>query len=553
MAWAQTAPGPVQPPVSRAGVTASELNPAARLPRAATRDSDLFAPEPPGPCPLTDSTVQVTLTSVTLLGSTALAPDAFTAAYAGEIGKPQAVSVICEIRDRTARILFDKGILARVEIPEQRISGGALVLEVIEARVVNVRVRGDIGPGQAAVERYIEKLRGMKPFNMRKAQRYLLLASDVPGVRVRAAVKPSSSAERGAVDVDVSVTRDGSDVVANIQNMGSKAVGRWGGLVRADLRSATPFGEDTGLVAFHTLDSNEQWVVQLLEAARVGGDGLIVRGSAVYGESHPGDVLKPLGLTSKSAVASAELAYPVLRRRRMNINVAGGFEAVNQTTSASGIGKLTEDDLRVIYARADGDLRISALARTVLLNGGVTVRKGLSSFGASSSGDTMLTRAFSSPDAWTLRANGGLDTAVTDRISASLRVQAQYSAKALTPYEQLALGSLTSGRGYDPAALLGDSGVSGGLDVRYAPMQLHPLVLMSPFAFIDAGYVHNNAATLSGLPSARSLTSVGVGATFRIANRANLELTYAHPLSRVTAGGPRQGSRLLVNLTASIW
>ncbi len=98
--------------------------------------------------------------------------------------------MICRIRDRAARIIFDNGVLARVEIPEQRIAGGALVLEVIEAQVVNVRVRGDVGPAQAAVERYAEKLRGMKPFDMAKAQRYLLLASDVPGLRVRAAVRP---------------------------------------------------------------------------------------------------------------------------------------------------------------------------------------------------------------------------------------------------------------------------------------------------------------------------------------------------------------------------
>ena len=79
-----------------------------------------------------------------------------------------------------------------MEIPEQRISGGALVLDVIEAHVVNVRVRGDIGPAQSAVERYVEKLRGMKPFDMRKAQRYLLLASDVPGVRISASLRAAA-------------------------------------------------------------------------------------------------------------------------------------------------------------------------------------------------------------------------------------------------------------------------------------------------------------------------------------------------------------------------
>jgi hemolysin activation/secretion protein len=442
--------------------------------------------------------------------------------------------------------------LARVEIPEQRISGGALVLEVIEAHVVNVRVRGDAGPGQAAVERYVEKLRGMKPFDMRKAQRYLLLASDVPGIRVRAAVKPSTSPERGAVDIDVSVSRTPLQVVGNAQNFGSRTVGRWGGLVRADARGYTPLGEDTSLVAFHTLDSNEQWVVQLLESARIGGDGWIARASAVYGESRPGDVLKPLGLKSTSVIGEVEAAYPLVRHRRFNLNLAGGFDLVDQETDVGGAGApLTEDRIRVLYLRADGDARPFVADRTMLLTGSVSLRKGLSGLGASDEGSPLLTRSLSQPDAWLVRLAGGADAPVAGRLSASLHVQAQYTDKPLTPYEQFSLGDLTVGRGYDPAIALGDSGAAASLDLRYGAVQLNKFVVAAPFAFFDAGYVHNNDAAASGLPPHRTLRSVGAGLVLRLVNRANLELTYAYPLDSATVRGERPAPRLLVNLTAS--
>src|SRR6185437_12030507 len=124
-AWAQTAPagtppGSVPPTAATTGLSAPELNPAARVPRLQPRDTDIFQPEPPGPCPLADSEVQVTLDSVTFRGSTALKAEAFAPTYREFIGKPQKVGVICEIRDRAAQALFDRGILARVEIPEQR-------------------------------------------------------------------------------------------------------------------------------------------------------------------------------------------------------------------------------------------------------------------------------------------------------------------------------------------------------------------------------------------------------------------------------------------------
>lgn len=546
--WAQPSTGGATP-----GTTAAELNPDTRVSRPPpSRAAGVFAPEPPGPCPLEASDVQVTLSSVSFRGGATVGEAELRAAYAGYLGRPQPVSVICRIRDNAARIVFDNGVLARVEIPEQRIAGGALVLEVIEAHVVNVRVRGDVGPAQAAVERYAEKLRGMKPFDMARAQRYLLLASDVPGLGVRAAVRPSTSAERGAVDIDLSVVREGPTALANITNTGSRSVGRWGGLVRGDLAAYTAYGESTSITAFHTLDSNEQWLVQLAESARFGSEGLTARGALTYGESRPGAALKPLDLKSRSVVGNLEVAYPYIRSRTRNLNLAGGLDVVDQETKAGGFGLLSRDKLRVAYARADGDYRTEISRHPVLLTGGVALRKGLSILGASDAGDPTLTRALGKPEAWVVKAQGGGDIAIGDRLTGMVRAQAQYADSVLLPYEQMSLGGLTVGRGYDPAALLGDKGVSAAFEVRYGPLPLHPKVMAAPYAFFDAGYVANNNAAAGGLQKDRSLTSVGAGVIFRLFNRANLEVTYAHPLHATNPGGARPGDRVLIQLTASL-
>lgn len=548
LTWAQPAPQAAVP-----GTSAAEVNPSSRITRPPPRrSSGAFTPEPPGPCPLESSDVQVTLNAVTFQGATAVSPDDLRAAYADVLGKPQPVSVICQIRDRAARIVFDSGVLARVEIPEQRIAGGSLVLEVIEAHVVNVRVRGDVGPAQAAVERYAEKLRGMKPFDMARAQRYLLLASDVPGIRARAAVRPSTSAERGAVDIDITVAKEGPDVFANVQNTGSKQVGRWGGLVRGEFSGYTEYGESTALTAFHTLDSNEQWLVQIAETARFGGEGLVGRGSFTYGESRPGDFLKPLDLKSRSVVGNLEAAYPVIRSRSQNLNVAGGFDLIDQKTRPSGAALLSHDKLRIVYARMDGDYRTEIAGRPVLTSGAFSVRKGLDVFGASDAGDLLLTRGLGKPEAWVVRAQGGSDIALTDRLTGQVRMQAQYAGSTLMPYEQISLGGLTVGRGYDPAALLGDKGISAAAEVRYGPVQLHPKIAAAPYAFFDAGWVSNNNAAASGVQKDRSLKSIGAGVVFRLFSRANLEVTYAHPLDATRTGGSRPSDRVLIQLTASL-
>src|SRR5438105_1979193 len=87
-----------------------------------------------------------------------------------------------------------RGLLARVEIPQQTIMGGRVSFTVIEAFVAAVQVRGNAGPAQEKVEDYIEQLRGLRPFDINRAQRYLLLASDIPGVVISATLRPSAEA-----------------------------------------------------------------------------------------------------------------------------------------------------------------------------------------------------------------------------------------------------------------------------------------------------------------------------------------------------------------------
>ena len=79
LSWSQ--PAPPQPGVVAPGTSAAELNPSTRVSRPPPRrSSGAFAPEPPGPCPLETSDVQVTLNSVTFRGATAVSVASFPCA-----------------------------------------------------------------------------------------------------------------------------------------------------------------------------------------------------------------------------------------------------------------------------------------------------------------------------------------------------------------------------------------------------------------------------------------------------------------------------------------
>ncbi|MBL8773405.1 MAG: ShlB/FhaC/HecB family hemolysin secretion/activation protein, partial [Phenylobacterium sp.] len=495
------------------------------------------------PCPLASSDLTFRLQAVDVVGSS-IAPEDAQPAYRRLIGTEIPVSRICEIRDRLSLILFRKGRLARVEIPEQTISGGRLRIEVTEARIVAVRVRGDIGPGQDRVEAYLDKLRGMTPFDLDTAQRYLLLANDVPRVRVSAALRPSAEGQ-GGIDLEVQLSRDPWNYLVAAQNTGSESLGPWSVLGRVDLNSFTRFGERTTLIAYRTVTPNEQWIAQVVEEARFGSRGLVGRVSMAYGQSRPGGALSALKLQGVSFVGTAEVRYPVIRLRRYSAYAAAGVDLVSQKTAFPGGDVLADDQLRVVWARASGDFSRGLGARFNLSGeGSLEARKGFSVLGGSKAGEQGLSRIQGKPDAWLVRFEG--EGHLTHRwVDLGLRTQAQWAAKPTLAYEELAIGDLTIGRGYEPAVLSGDRAASAEVKLQVRPQRIVNGVTLSPFAFADASYIKN----LDIGSETRVLRSAGVGLEARLPFGVRAQVEWARPFDKPFPNAPNKPSdRVLFQL-----
>lgn len=537
---------PATPAVAPAGAepTSQDLNPDTRRgARPAKTNSDLFAPPSAPPCPLASSKLTFKLQGVDVVGSSIRAEDA-RAAYGRLIGSEIPVAKICEIRDQLSLILFRHGRLARVEIPAQTIAGGRLRIEVTEARIVAVRVRGDIGPGQDKVEAYLDKLRGMTPFDLDTAQRYLLLASDVPRVRISAALRPSAEGQ-GAIDLEVQLSRDPIDYLVATQNTGSESLGPWGVLTRVDLNSFTPFGERTTLIGYSTVPSDEQWITQLIEEARFGSSGLMGRLSLAYGQSRPGGQLAPLQLQGVSFVGTAEMRYPLIRLRRYSLYAAAGMDFIDQDTTFPGGDPLADDRLRIAWTQLSGDYTHSfGGAFAVSGNGELEVRKGFSVLDGSHAGDPALSRIQGQPDAWLVRFDG--ESHLTyGWLDLGLRTQAQYTDRPLLAYEEMAVGDLTIGRAYDPAVLTGDRVAAAELKLQVHPLSVFRGVTLSPFVFSDISYVSN----LEIGSQNQVLRSAGLGVDARFPFGVQAQLAWAHPFDNPFPTSPTAPpDRFLVQL-----
>ncbi len=532
------------PPSAAISPSRQELNPDSRRNvRPAARDSDLFAPPVAPPCPLAASSLSFRLQAVDIAGSSISADDA-RGAYARLIGSDIPVARICEIRDQLALILFRNGRLARVEIPEQTIAGGRLRIEVTEARIVAVRVRGDIGPGQDRVEAYLDRLRGMTPFDLDTAQRYLLLANDVPRVRVAAALRPSAEGQ-GAIDLEVQLSRDPVNYLVAAQNTGSDSLGPWSVLGRVDLNSFTKYGERTTLIGYRTVTPNEQWIAQVIEEARFGASGLTGRVSIAYGQSRPGGLLAPLKLQGVSLVGTAEARYPVIRLRRYSVYASAGIDFVAQKTSFPGGDVLADDQLRVVWSRLQGDFARGVGRHFAISgNGELEARKGFSVLGGSKAGDPGISRTQGQPDAWLVRFEG--ETHLTHRwFDLGLRTQAQSANRPTLAYEELAVGDLTIGRGYEPAVLSGDRAASAEAKLQVRPPPLIKGLTLIPFAFADASYVKN----LDVGSETRKLRSAGAGIEVRLPYGVRAQVEWARPFDKPFPNAPdKPADRVLFQL-----
>lgn len=569
-AMAQVSPVPARTAPTREEIERTDVTREAPPGPRVTVEGDIER----APCPLADpayGNINVTLREVSFANLGPVPASALRPAYEPFLGREAPIAVVCEIRDAAATILRSQGYLAAVQVPTQRIEDGVVRFEVLMARVTAVRVRGDAGNAERLLGGYLENLTEQPVFNRYEAERYLLLARDLPGYDVRLALRPAGTAP-GELIGDVIVTRRPLDVSFNLQNLGSKEVGRWGGQLSAQFYGLTGLGDRTSLSVFSTADFEEQQVVQLGHDFRVGPEGLIVSAGLTYAWTRPEITGNLPDTKANTFLANAELSYPIRRTQTSNVRGALGFDYIDQDVRFGG-ADLSQDHLRVAYLRFDADAVDSGPGRSRGLGplvqpawrlaGSIEARRGLDIFDASDGcdgtpspcaapGAVPPSRPEGDATGTVFRATGFAEVQLVPAISFALLPRAQYSPNKLLSFEEFSGGNYTVGRGYDPGVIIGDSGVGVQIELRANVRgQLAPRLAVQPYAFVDAARVWNEDDAFDGLPPQR-LASVGAGVRASYDNRFRLDVALAVPTKRAGFQTERPDPRLLISFTTRL-
>ena len=491
-------------------------------------------------------------------------------AFAPFVGQENNIAIVCEIRDRAATIFREAGYVAAVEVPEQRIADGIVHFRVLMARLVGIRVRGDAGREERLIAAYLGHLTREEVFNRYDAERYLLLAGDLPGYSVRLALRSAGTA-RGEVIGEVTVQHEDALADVTVQNLGSTALGRWGALARLQLFGLTGLGDRTTFAVYSTAQTREQQTIQVAHDMHLGSEGFALGGQFTYSWAHPDLGTPGIDIGSRTLFATLDASYPFLRRQLRTLRGELGMDLINQDIDFNGI-PLNRDRLRVAFARLDydfsglrsGDPRYTLAAPRWRFSGGVELRQGLDILGASPAcgpgfvnctgpGVVPPTRLEGDPTATLIRGEAYAEFRPVPLVTVALGARGQYSAHPLLSFEEFSAGNYTIGRGYDPGALLGDSGLGVQAELRFGSL-VSPTpnrLRFEPYVFLDQDWVWNRDRVLV-VPEAE-LTSVGGGLRAAFAGRFLLDAFLAAPLDRTPLQTRRGDVRFLVSLTTRLW
>jgi hemolysin activation/secretion protein len=561
------------PPPAPVAPTREQLQPppppAAQLPARLTVEGDVEH----APCALDRPeyrTINFTLRDAAFDELRGLPAARLREAFAPYLGRESNISVVCEIRDRAAAILREAGYIAAVEVPEQRIADGVVHFRVLMARLVGIRVRGDAGREERLIAAYLGRLTRREVFNRYEAERYLLLAGDLPGYDVRLALRSAGTA-RGEVIGEVTVQHVGALADLSVQNLGSSALGRWGALARVQLFGLTGLGDRTTLAVYSTAQTREQRTLQVAHELRLGSEGFALGGQLTYSWAHP-DLGNPaIDIRSRTLFATVDASYPFLRRQLRTLRGRIGMDLIDQDIDFAGI-PLNRDRLRVAFARLDYDFaglrradpHYTLAAPRWRLSGGVELRQGLDILGASpacgagfvnctGAGAVPPTRLEGDPTATVLRGEAYGEFRPVPLLTVAARLRGQYSAHPLLSFEEFSAGNYTIGRGYDPGALLGDSGLGIQAELRFGSLvgSGQERLRIEPYAFVDQAWTWNRDRIFV-IPDAE-LTSVGGGLRAAFSGRFLLDAVLAVPLDRTPLQTRRGDTRFLVSLTTRLW
>ena len=524
---------------------------------------------PPGPAIVLPSTappsgaerIKINVRDICIQGATVYTREQLAPLYADLIGRDVPVQALYDLAQRiTAKYGADGYALSRAIVPPQSFApqGAVPCLRVIEGYVDRVEWPPAVAKYRNFFSDYTAKIIAQRPANVHVIERYLLLASDLPGLHFSASLKPSKTNE-GASTLVVAMVEKPIDAFGRIDNRGTPSRGPTEFLAGANFNNFLHQHESFTINwAGTVLDPKELEYFALNYRQVLTSEGLFAFVNSSYNFGLPGtQTLRDLNFRTWGDYVEAGLADPVIRTREKNLTVAGLVFAEDSSSDFSPT-PFNRDHLRGFRLKADGDWADRALGINQV---SVTYSEGIHGLGSSENNSAQeianglnpnnLSNPVGRVDFEKIEATLSRTQPLIGAFSAFGSVYGQYAFNPLLIPEQCGYGGRFFGRAYDPSQLLGDSCFEAIVEFRYdLPKFAASVTQTQLYTYSDYGKLWDRGPGVidpntGGISGNFTAASAGGGVRFGFWDKVTTDFSVAKAIH-----GPREDTRFFFIVAA---
>ena len=474
------------------------------------------------------SSVKVLVNSFTFKGNTTFSDAALKKIVAEFEGKELSIADIYHVADVVEANYRYKGyLLTSVYLPAQKINSGTIMLEVIEGRLGEIKIEGNISSySENFLKNQADGLKPGKIISDDELETETLMLGDLPGLDARAVIAPGK--EYGTSDVIFITEEKRYSGVLSANNFGRKSIGEK--RIEGGLLIANPIFEGDMLNLSGIAAEGSRMLY-----GRIDYDALIntsgtragISYSAFDYEVDTAEVGLPAGSTlgGKGSTIVLRGSHTLQRTSKNNTSVLVNLRrSVTQENGTASLRPKSTINLLETYINWEHFYR--DYARTTVSGGLSTNFKTRSSITDTSSQKIKLTLDVNHYQPF------------WERWFVTGRAQGVYSPDPLVDVERFRIGGQGSVRAYPSAELAGSKGGVLSLDVG-SNFIVSDNVVLTPRLFADAGKVYrNDKFGLFGLAASESLAGYGGGLGIVIAKNHAIDLEVAKPTTaKVSSDG----------------
>ena len=470
---------------------------------------------------------------IKLSGCESFNPKVFSAIIEKYENRDVALTELNNLAKEIEREYLRQGVIAAVFVPPQDIKDGAVSLQVVEAKMGELKIQEH---KYFAKERlnYYWKVPPGDILRYDKISKSIQLMNKNPDRQVKAALHAGK--KPGTTDVALTPqTTFPAHFTSSYDKEGSSSTGK--SRIGLGLRHNNFLGLDDTLLTGYTFGQNFNGIYAY-HTLPINYEGASLLYGFTSSKSIPKKEFAAYDLISKAKTSSISIHQDIFDKDEYRGEVYAGFDAKDKTVSLN-TGTYNRDRLRVLSF--GGNFLQKGMGSSTYIS--PEFSQGINAFGASSKGNPLASRgAHSTFSKFTLGIQQ--KRILPLNLQANLKFKTQLASTKLTPQEQFSLGGIDSIRGYPSGDYLADNASLANAELLI-PAIFIPKSWQLPYAkesirqqttalvFADYGWGERRGALPTEKKSVNFL-GIGAGLRTRLYDQALLRLEWGFPLGNNT-------------------